>query len=359
MGTVLILAGNEQFEYTMFRSENYESGGKHTPQDVQFVTDMATDARRRDFTVNALYYDPLTHELFDFYNGLEDLKNKTLKCIEHPEHVFKSDGLRILRFIRFACELNFKLDKASLLSAKNYAHLLKDISKERILRELKDIVNSDSKYEIFEQQHKNAIHMFNQFSIYAYLFNSQFKNMKIKSGSKLFKQFLLSQKQNRYYLFMCLVIYTYLNKKPTTNSNIHFMVNTLLGSGGLKDSKENVHKIVNLYDFMQQFIFETKLTNESCVKFAEFGEAAVTVFKGLNAKKVMELESRIVVLKQKNVPFKVGDLVVSNLELINSGISEKKISKLKVVMFNECLNEKLPNEKQALLRFAKEMEYNI
>lgn len=359
LGTVLILAGSEQYEYTMFRSENYELGGKHTPMEVEFVTDITTDAKRRDFTVNALYYDPLTNELHDFYNGMSDLQQKTLKCIEEPEVVFKSDGLRILRFIRFACELNFNLDKASLFTAINQVHLLKDISKERILRELKDIVNSDSKYEIFNLQHEKAIVFFNKFGIYSYLFNSQFKNINLKNNNKLYKAFLNSNHQNRYYLFICLVIYNYLNKKQTTNSNIHFVVNTMLGSGGLKDSKENINKIINLYDFLQNLIFKKPITNEVCVKFKEFANEAVAVFKEVNHKKVNKIEVRVSQLKDKNVPFKIGDLAVTNSDLITSGINEKKINKIKIIMFNECLNENLKNEKETLLSYAKSIENNV
>ena len=74
LGTVLISCANEQYEYTCFRKENYQKGGHHSPSEVEFVTSVEVDASRRDFTCNALYYNPLTHEILDFYTALMKMK---------------------------------------------------------------------------------------------------------------------------------------------------------------------------------------------------------------------------------------------------------------------------------------------
>ena len=115
LGTILIRPNdNEYFEFTTFRKESYTKG--HTPSEVDFVEDIEVDASRRDFTVNSIYYNVLTKEIFDPYNGISDIQKKIIRCIETPEKVFKDDGVRILRMIRFACSLGFKIEKKTLIN---------------------------------------------------------------------------------------------------------------------------------------------------------------------------------------------------------------------------------------------------
>ena len=83
LGTVLLTnESGEQFEYTTFRSENYESG--HTPTNVCFVKSIKQDAKRRDFTCNAIYLNILTNEIIDFYNGISHVKRGIIKTVETP-----------------------------------------------------------------------------------------------------------------------------------------------------------------------------------------------------------------------------------------------------------------------------------
>lgn len=352
MGTVLIRCNNEQYEYTTFRVETYADGGKHTPEKVEFTDNMELDSKRRDFTVNAFYYNPLTKQVFDLNNGFVDLENKVIKCINSPQEVFKSDGLRILRFIRFACELNFNFDKNSYKVAKQQVHNLGDISKVRMLKELKEILNSDSKYSTYNNQHSRAIKVFNDLNIYKYLFNVSFDKFKIKTKGKLWKAFLKTTKQNRFYIFMVVVLFNYFKGKSTSVSNVHYVVNTLLGNSGLQDSNENINKIINLYLFFQTFWFLKPVSNDLCLKYNEFGDVTKQFFKNLNPKKVNLIEQRITNISNNKVPFKVGDLQVTNEELIKRGISPKLLGKIKVVLFNECLNERLKNEKETLIQYA-------
>ena len=140
LGTLLISPEEGvHFEYTPFRVENYVNGN-HSPESVEFVNDIAIDARRRDFTINCIYVNVLTKEVFDPYGGVKDIEKRVVKAIETPEKVFSSDGLRILRLVRFASALNFDIDRKTLKIAREMSFQLRDISAERKKHELDQIV---------------------------------------------------------------------------------------------------------------------------------------------------------------------------------------------------------------------------
>lgn len=146
LGTTIISKNNIRFEHTTFRKESYKKGGFHTPEKVEFIKDLIIDAKRRDFTVNSFYYDIEKLELIDPFNAIKDLNKKTIKAIINPEYVFKSDGLRILRLVRIASELNFSIEAKTFSVAKKLKEQLKDVSKDRRFKEFKLILNSSEKY---------------------------------------------------------------------------------------------------------------------------------------------------------------------------------------------------------------------
>ncbi len=129
LGTLLLRMDGRSFEYTAFRTESYATG--HRPSDVEFTRSMALDAARRDFTVNALYMDLQTGSVFDPTGiGLADLRRRVLRAV--AEQTMLDDGLRILRLIRFACELGFTIDPETYRIAKNSVNKLREIAPERI-----------------------------------------------------------------------------------------------------------------------------------------------------------------------------------------------------------------------------------
>ena len=147
-GTLVIKKGNFKFEYTTFRQDSYPlSSGVHTPNQCTFTDNMLLDAKRRDFTCNALYYDILKDEIVDVVGGVKDIENKLLKTVREPFQTLSEDALRIMRLVRFHLQLGFEIEKNTLDSAKKYAYQLKDISKERIKEELVAIFEAVYKYD--------------------------------------------------------------------------------------------------------------------------------------------------------------------------------------------------------------------
>jgi len=167
LGSVTIKYKNQIWQYTTFRKDNYGYGGYHRPQTVDFINDLRQDAQRRDFTMNALYYDILKQEIIDIYSGVLDIRNKIVRCVEMPAFVFSHDGLRILRMIRFACELNFRIDHATLITAKKMSHQINYISGKRKFQELTAVLNSPKRYEISNPDaHIKGLNYYNELRIW-------------------------------------------------------------------------------------------------------------------------------------------------------------------------------------------------
>lgn len=167
LGTAIITVDDEKYEYSTFRRETYGQDGSHAPESVEFITTPDEDAKRRDFTINSIYYNINKDEILDFYNGIDDIKKKIVRAVETPDFVFSKDGLRIFRLFRFQCELNFKIDKDTLLSAIKYADLMQDISSERKVQEITKILHSPKRYPISKpNSFMKAFKIFNKYQLW-------------------------------------------------------------------------------------------------------------------------------------------------------------------------------------------------
>jgi poly(A) polymerase len=133
-GVIVVHEGRHQFQVATFRAEaDYEDGRR--PGKVTFGDAMA-DARRRDFTVNGLFYDPVSKQLHDWVGGEADLRARVIRTIGSPAERFAEDHLRLLRAVRFAAQLDFSIEAATAAALKAHAPKIRVISAERIRDEL-------------------------------------------------------------------------------------------------------------------------------------------------------------------------------------------------------------------------------
>lgn len=137
-GTVTVLADGIPVEVTTYRTDGGYSDARH-PDSVRFVGDIKEDLARRDFTVNAIAYNPKTG-IFDPFDGCGDLKNHLLRTVGDPDRRFTEDALRIMRLYRFSSQLNFSIDPDTAASAEGKLNTLKNVSAERIFTELKKML---------------------------------------------------------------------------------------------------------------------------------------------------------------------------------------------------------------------------
>lgn len=130
---------SEDVEIATFRQEDGYADGRR-PDNVNFVTDPHADALRRDFTVNALFYDPILDQVLDYVQGGVHLRAKVLKCVGDANKRFSEDYLRILRALRFSIVHDFILSPETVEAMKANAWGLEHISQERITAEINHIV---------------------------------------------------------------------------------------------------------------------------------------------------------------------------------------------------------------------------
>jgi poly(A) polymerase len=134
-GVILVRLGGSQIEVATFRADmNYEDG-RH-PVGVRF-TSAEEDARRRDFTINGLFLDPLDDRVIDYVGGQDDLSARILRAIGEPNHRFEEDHLRLLRALRFASRFNLAIDPTTADAITSHAPSLTRISPERVGEELR------------------------------------------------------------------------------------------------------------------------------------------------------------------------------------------------------------------------------
>lgn len=132
-GVSLVDISGFRFELATFRQEGPYSD-KRRPDFIQLGT-FYQDSCRRDFTVNALYWDPVHEDMFDFHNGIADLKAQRIKTVGKPQDRFQEDSLRILRMCRFASALGFHVEDETWKAAQSAASQLTHLSRERVLAE--------------------------------------------------------------------------------------------------------------------------------------------------------------------------------------------------------------------------------
>ena len=148
-GVILAIQNNHHFEIATFRSDSGYSDGRR-PDAVEF-TNAEEDAHRRDFTINALFYDPSKDEIMDYVDGQKDLDDKLVRFIGDPEERIKEDHLRILRAVRFKNVYNLQYHPDTYQAIKKHVELIKNISKERVADELNKMIMSQNPGQAFEE----------------------------------------------------------------------------------------------------------------------------------------------------------------------------------------------------------------
>ncbi len=143
-------------EVTPFREETTYSDNRH-PDAITFSKKLEDDLKRRDFTINALAYDPSKGQIIDLYKGQDDLRNKLVRAVGNPHKRFQEDALRILRAVRFATELFFTIEPETEKALKEAGQTLSKISSERIRDEFVKIIMSNDAMRGISMAHDMGI----------------------------------------------------------------------------------------------------------------------------------------------------------------------------------------------------------
>lgn len=158
---VHVVYGEEIIECSTFRALDAE--GVRKDQDGRVISDnvfgeMWEDAARRDFTVNAMYYDPVSEEIFDYHHGFEDIARKRIRMIGDPTERYREDPVRMMRAVRIAAKLGFKMEAATERAIPKMAGLLENVPAARLFDEMMKLFTSGHAEECLVSLRKEGLH---------------------------------------------------------------------------------------------------------------------------------------------------------------------------------------------------------
>jgi len=380
---VMAIEGRRRYEHATFRREVYEKE-THTPDYVEFIKDLNEDARRRDFRINAIYFDILEGSYVDPLGGIMDLKERKITTVKVPKIVFNDDPERILRLIRFACCLGLEIPEEELYYAKQNAYKIQFISKYRLKNEFERLLTADGVYPQLlytRDAHFRAMVLLGELDVWKYILPTMdaMKNttMVDKKGERIYEHILNCLKNASPQIRLAVLLHD-AGKVRTMESQHNFFgssefVNVIveknLGINGLGYSNETVRKVIRIilgYDYnwlclkpkssVKKFIFENHDIIDQIIEIK-------TVIKNENRLSQKKIRSAELLRKVKNemqregAPFVLKDLNIRGDDII-SAIPQIKLENLDDLLDEmlkiACYNPK-KNNKEDLLVLANKL----
>ncbi len=375
---VVDIFGEQKYEYSTFREEEYCLNGEHRPNFVNLISDIKIDAKRRDFTVNCIYYDISDENFIDFYDGIKDLKDGVIKAIETPEYVFKNDALRILRMVRHACSLGFDIDPQTVLTASDNVYKMKYLTKDKIRDEIDKILVCDTFYPMLDyvkKSHSRALLLMGEMGMLKYIFPaienirlSDQKDKKENLYNHLLKTYELSSPQIRLStLFHDIGKFYSKEKYKNFWANEEYLkyyidlnLGTEKGLGYSKKITDRVKRIILGQNFnkycleskynVRRFIIENK---EVINQIIELLNNRVLVETNLNKRSRVAavLQKEYDYMNKNNIPFSVKELNINGDDIIDNfeNIKVEKIGLILNKLFDICVKNANKNQKSTLL----------
>lgn len=156
-GTVTVILGGKPYEVTTFRIDGKYGDNRH-PDSVAFAGRLEDDLCRRDFTINAMAWNP-GKGIIDLFGGLSDIARRRIRTVGDPDERFAEDALRMLRAVRFAASLNFEIDAGTYIGIRKNSNLILNVSSERIRDELTGILTSDYPMKLMILRHAGLMRL--------------------------------------------------------------------------------------------------------------------------------------------------------------------------------------------------------
>ena len=333
-GTVTVLMDGVGYELTTYRIDGNYSDGRH-PDSVSFSKNLSEDLCRRDFTINAMAYSN-KKGIVDLFDGRKDLQNGIIRAVGDAKKRFDEDALRMLRAVRFAAQLGFKIDDDTFEAIKEKAKLLSKVSKERIFVELNKSLNGD-----FAQN----IKMVYTSGLYRYI-GKEFA--KLDENIYNFYPRKFPNKKHMYWaVFLENIdnveavkkILFELKSDNATRNNTYLLVKEL--KNPLPSSDEDIR---------------WSLHRIGADLFCDYIEILKSDKKNVDIlDKIDTIENRYSLILKENQAYEISMLDITGKDLMDIGISKgPKIGEVLEFLLNKVIENPLNNEKSSLLRLAKE-----
>ena len=376
-GTVgLTVTGFEKpFEITTYRTEHGYSDSRH-PDEISWGKTLEEDASRRDFTINALALDKDLN-VIDLFKGQEDIRNKIVRAVGDPDARFNEDALRMMRAVRIAGELGFKIEENTFEAIKKNAPLIQKIAKERIKDEFFKLLKSNDPY--------NGMILFKDSGLMNEILPEVEKSFGVEQkspgrhhiydvGTHLLMSLKFCKSSDPVVRFATLIhdvgkpqTYRKLESGTITFYN-HEMVSTRIAENiadRLRFSKKEKDKFTTLVRWHQFTVDEHQtdsairriLRNVTPEYMEDMLSLRVADRLGGGARetswRLEEFKKRLIEVQKQ--PFSVTDLKINGNDVMKTlGIKPgPKIGEILEKLFNEVVEKKVENEKEALLSKLK------
>lgn len=364
------------YEYTRLRSDKYVRGF-HTPTEVFFTEDITLDAKRRDFTANAVYYDIVADKFIDPLDGITAIRQKRLTTVQNANKVFGEDGLRLMRLARFAGQLGFQPDDDCLQGAKNNAPLIRDVSPERIFSELSLMLYADKKYGV-ESGHYTAFRILEKTRVLDEILPELALGRDMKQRADFhdydvlehcLRALLYADERVRLPALLhdvgkpfCTLRDGHSYEHPKEGARIAKDILTRLKAPKKTISQTETLVALHMYDFnglvgenkLRKFLLEHYQILEELflVKQADFSACK----DNLNpAPTVLRWKALLERMKNEGVPFSQKQLAVTGKQLIDEGFPPERISEILHKLSLHLALHPNDNKKTRLLRLAKSL----
>lgn len=333
-GTVTVLMDGVGYELTTYRIDGNYSDGRH-PDSVSFSKNLSEDLCRRDFTVNAMAYSH-NKGIVDLFGGRKDLQNGIIRAVGDAKKRFDEDALRMLRAVRFAAQLGFKIDGDTFAAIREKAKLLSKVSKERIFVELNKSLCGD-----FAQNIKTVYIS----GLYRYIGKEfakldesiyDFYPRKFHNKKHMYWAAFLENIENAEAVKKILFE---LKSDNATRNNAYLLVKEL--KNPLPSSDEDIR---------------WSLHRIGADLFCDYIEILKSDKKNVDIlDKIDTIEDRYSLIMKENHAYEISMLDITGKDLMDLGISKgPKIGEVLEFLLKKVIENPLNNEKSSLLRLAKE-----
>ena len=332
-GTVGVIKNHNVYEITTYRIDGIYSDGRH-PDSVQFTSLLKEDLRRRDFTINAMAYNPKTG-LVDVFGGRDDIKNGIIRCVGNAKERFSEDALRILRAIRFASRFNFDIDADTANEMHTQYPSIDNVSIERICTELTQSIMC-----------KNASRYFLEFRDIISFIIPEMNNISDINYQKNLNS--LNKSSEDIYIKLSLLLngidsvtVKKILKRLRCSNVIIDKVSTFVGCFDIKLC--NTKKDTKL--LLQKFGYEDLL------RFLEIKYLTDTNINEATIESIAAIAKAIIA---NNECYNVKTLAINGDILKEIGVKNGlEIGKTLNMLVNEVINENLENDRDTLIKYIK------
>ena len=321
-GTVTLIKYGTAIEMTTFRIDGEYSDGRH-PDDIEFTGNLYEDVNRRDFTINALCWNPEVG-LIDYVDGEEDIARKLIRCVGDPDRRFSEDALRILRALRFSAALDFDIDPLTAQCAVEHCSNLSAIAVERVLTELKKLLAGPRAEQVLIQFRK--------------IFNAILPELTDLTDD----QYMLAAR-----------------RVSLTPAAPELRLAALLYGLPVEKIEECASRL-KFSKLSRRFIEQISLNADRPLPRTRpemrrmLGEMGEELLAGLIELRNADMRAMCHLVIQQGDCATVKQLAVTSDDLFHVGVSRRKAGQCLEFLLNEVVEDRLPNEATALLEAAQE-----